>query len=314
MNQIMNQILLPAIGMRRQLKNTYNFGLKKSITVLNNRLNSYKHTLVVSAIVKDEDDYLLEWISYHKVIGVDHIILYDNSEQSEISEILSNFINTGFVETVPYPGKARQLEAYMDSVTRFKGVTEWLIILDLDEFLVPLQSNSIKNFLQEIPFRTSQVLVSWLIYGSSGQINKSKDLVLERFTKHADTSARWDYKPIVRPERVVSINIPHYFEVIGKTANEYNKRFWIYPYVTNKLSPINNPKKVRINHYYTKSKEEFNIKKNKGFADQTIFSDIVRNNDDFLKQDRNELSDSIMKKWIPKVKKIMEKFRVDHNE
>lgn len=314
MNRILNQMILPAIGIRRQLINVYNFGLKNYISVLSSRLKSCEYTLVITTIVKDEDDYLLEWVSFHKVIGVDHIVIYDNSEQSQVSKVLGKFIDVGFVEIISYPGKARQLEAYLDSISRFKNRTEWLITLDLDEFLMPLQYNDIKHFLREIPFHTSQVLVSWLIYGSNGQVNKTNGLVLERFKKHADETLRWDYKPIVRPERVVSINIPHYFEVIGKTTNEYNKRFWIYPYATNKLSPINRPRKIRINHYYTKSKEEFSIKRSKGFADKTSFLNIVRNKEDFIKQDRNELSDETMKKWIPKVKKIMEKFGVEYNE
>ena len=127
-------------------------------------------------------------------------------------------------------------------------------------------------------------------------------------------SKRWDYKPIVRPDRVVSIRIPHYFEVVGKTTDEHGKRFFVYPYVTNKLSPINDPKRIRINHYYTKSKEEFDIKKNRGFADKTSFSNIVRNNDDFMKQDRNELSDKETGKWISDVKRVMEQFRIENNE
>ncbi|MBZ5963221.1 glycosyltransferase family 2 protein [Leuconostoc gasicomitatum] len=313
MNQIINRLLLPIIGTRRQLKNAYSFGLKKCITILNNKSKNYDYTLVLTAIVKDEDDYLLEWVSYHKVIGVDHIILYDNSEDSKTSKILRKFIDINFVEVISYPGRARQLEAYMDSARRFKNIAEWIMILDLDEFLTPLQNSNIKVFLQDFPFSTSQILISWLIYGSNGQINKSEGLVLERFTRHAGTKSRWDYKPIVRPERVISIEIPHYFEVIGKTVNEDKKRFWVYPYVTNELSPINNPQKFRINHYYTKSKEEFDIKKNKGFADQTFFSNIVRNQKDFLRQNRNELSDNTMKKWLPNVKKTMKKFQVEDN-
>lgn len=314
MNQKVNKLLLPVIGIRKQLKNTYHLGFKNYISIFSNKANNKKYTLVLSAIIKDEDEYLLEWVSYHKIIGVDHVILYDNSEKSKVSEILSKFINVGFVEVVSYPGEARQLEAYMDSVTRFKQMTEWLVVLDLDEFLTPLQNDNIKDFLRGIPFYTSQVLVSWLVYGSDNQTVKKRGLVLERFTRHADTTARWDYKPIVRPERVLNIKIPHYFEVVGKTVNEANKRFWIYPFVTNELSPINDPKKVRINHYYTKSKEEFDLKKKKGFADQTVFLDFVRNNDDFQKHDRNESSDNTMQKWIPLVKQIMKEFKADSNE
>ena len=61
--------------------------------------------------------------------------------------------------------------------------------------------------------------------------------------------------------------------------------------------------KIRINHYYCKSYEEFLLKRNRGMADKTGIVPMQN----FHDHDRNEIkNDSTMDKYIPLIYKNLE--------
>ena len=45
--------------------------------------------IAVCAIFKDEGPYLLEWLAFHKLIGVDLFFLYDNDSSDGGSDIIA---------------------------------------------------------------------------------------------------------------------------------------------------------------------------------------------------------------------------------
>ena len=34
----------------------------------------------MSTMVKNEDDYIIQWIEYHLSLGIDHFVIYDNKD------------------------------------------------------------------------------------------------------------------------------------------------------------------------------------------------------------------------------------------
>lgn len=47
-----------------------------------------KYTTSICAIVRNEARYILEWIAYHKAVGIDHFYIYDNQSTDETTDIL----------------------------------------------------------------------------------------------------------------------------------------------------------------------------------------------------------------------------------
>ncbi len=45
------------------------------------------------------------------------------------------------------PGVNQQLACYEKIVSEYRDQNKWLAIIDLDEFLVPLKANTIREFL-----------------------------------------------------------------------------------------------------------------------------------------------------------------------
>ena len=110
-----------------------------------------------STKIEDAALRLEEWIVFHRLAGVDHIYLYDNTQisPSSLHEIALRFPD--FVTYVPWPAKvcsnnrpnhknpgerSSQYGAEASCRERYGSTTEWMSFIDTDEYLVPMRTNS----------------------------------------------------------------------------------------------------------------------------------------------------------------------------
>lgn len=266
----------------------------------------FTNQLTLVAIFKNEAKYMREWIEYHKLVGIDKFILFDNDSEDNVYNILEPYILEGTVIYKKVTGEAMQMASYMEAIANYKQTTKWMCFLDLDEYLVPLEQDTMSDFLKQIKPGENQILVGWEMYGTSGFETEPEGLIIENFIKHADNSTIWDYKAIVNPRAVIGIETPHYFDVIGKTVDENHKEYLTYPYATNPNATASSKQHVRINHYFTKSKEQYFEKRRRGdgmFGKQAGLDKY--NMDTFMRHDRNEVTDATMQRFVKKVKDRM---------
>ncbi|MCL2737444.1 MAG: glycosyltransferase family 92 protein [Alphaproteobacteria bacterium] len=259
-----------------------------------------KHFLSVVAIMKNEGPYLKEWIEFHRLVGVEKFYLYDNESTDNTKEILAPYIKKGIVEYTYFPGQKQQRPAYNDCIRRHKYDTKWLAIFDLDEFLVPVSFKNIPEFLKTQPSGISQIVVAWVLFGSSGHKKKPEGLVVENYKRRANKNNH-HYKAIVNPRRVYSANV-HGQVVFGKIVDTNGESFHN---MRHKADP-SYMAKIRIHHYAVKSLEEFAKRAGRGDARFGAAKGLRRYSNDYFKShDRNEVLDPIMDKWIKELKRKM---------
>ena len=256
-----------------------------------------KYFLSVVAILKNEKPYIKEWIEYHRMQGVEHFYLCDNDSTDGIKEYLQPYITKGVITYIPQPGTNQQKVCYEKVVSQYKDETEWLAIIDLDEYLVPLKENTIAKFLKEFE-DVSEVSLHWMNYGDNGAISRSDGLITEFFTSHSKT-LNHTVKSIVRPNKVIdfeSFGSNHYVKVEGKSVNEYHKP------VNYMLNYNISGDKARVNHYIIKTFSEFHHKKSRGHPEGTPINYIYY----FYHNDNSIKNDTSMLRFLPKLKKRME--------
>lgn len=255
--------------------------------------HTFNHNLAIGAIMKDEGPYLKEWLEYHILVGVEKFYLYDNGSSDDTMNIVKPYIERGIVDLIDFPGKGKQMAAYRDIINRYSYDSRWIAFIDLDEFLVPGDGEKLTDILSSLP-DFAELAVSWVIYGSSGLVERPKGLVLENYKHHADKS--WGIKSIVNPRLVVTMNNPHCNLVAGYIIDENGKKLGY-------INQTNNPpscNRIRCNHYITKSYEEYIIRRTRGKAtDGVPQTDIVAK---FKISDRNEVYDSTMEPFVTKLK------------
>ncbi len=227
--------------------------------------NLFVYDLAVTAILKNEAPYVKEWVDYHLLAGVDHFFLYDNESPDNLKEVLQPYIDAGIVTYIFYPGQSRQYEAYNDAL-RYKFFCRYMTWIDGDEFIFPKSQSTISEVLDEVFTQNPNAAalgVNWCLFGSNH--HKKADLsrgVLDRFTAR-DSEVNKHVKIISNPRKVKFFPNPHYAVYFDNCSavNETGK-FFVGPFNEDLTA-----EKIVINHYHTKSFEEYEQKINRGNAD-----------------------------------------------
>jgi hypothetical protein len=259
------------------------------------------HYLSIVAIIKNEAPYIAEWLEYHLIVGVTKFYLYDNESEDNIKEILEPYIKSKIVEYKYYPGRKKQTVVYNDILKKARKETHWLAVIDCDEFIVPISTQTIPEFLKDFESYAG-IEINWVVYGSSGQKNKKIGLVIERFKDHSlfDFDRNKHIKTILNPRLVFQVNVHDAVYVLNKfsvNTHKENTKTWF-------LDRDAIFDKIRINHYFSKSYEEFLLKRQRGMA---THNSEIRPMQDFYDHDRNEeKNDEIMDKYIPIIYKNLE--------
>ena len=292
-----------AIGIRNFAK-TYRI---KSLENKNRRKNG-KVNFSIVAIYKNEPD-LIEWIEYHKLVGVQRFYLYDNESSDNSKALLEPYIDSGEVIYHYVQGKCKQLPVYKDAIYHYKNETNWLAIIDLDEYIVPVEKNDINEVIEE--YEDYPALgVNWIMFDSNDIKERPKGLVIENYTKvqlNIHSRENKHIKSIVNPRKVKFVSNPHYciYKNHELAVDENFKKIGKYPDFENlsAMTEQHSSNKIRINHYHTKSCEDYCRKRQFGFADSYKKRPEI---DQYLNF-KNRREDKVIFKYIPKLKKKMEK-------
>lgn len=213
-----------------------------------------KHFLTLAAIFKNEAPFIREWLEYHRLVGVDHFYLYNNESTDHFQPVLDPYIQQGLVTLIDWPDRPGKLEqtakyrwvhntqvpAYEDAILRCKQETQWLGLIDIDEFLVPKQSETMRPLLERYEVFPA-VRLYWHIYGTSGiQELQPGQLVIEAFHKtgypEEDFNTKF-FKTIMQPEEYVKFHWPPHIAMYRNDEPDI---------VVNKFE-------AQINHYINRS-------------------------------------------------------------
>lgn len=216
-----------------------------------------QYNISVAAIFQNEGRFLKEWIEYYKLLGVEHFYLYNNLSDDNYQEVLSPYIQNGDVELIEWDYAASnlaewdliQINSYRDAVTRSKDTTKWLLVIDIDEFVVPIKAKNLKKMLARFEKNSNigGVCIPWVFFGTSylDEIPTDK-LMIEVLTLNGGKSANGDiskvwqqgsYKSIVRPKYVSNVPSPHYCGYVKGRRH------------------LMIDKEAQINHYWTRDEK-----------------------------------------------------------
>ena len=293
-----------------------------------------KNSVAICAIAKNEARYIAEWAIYHKMIGFDRIVVYHNESTDDTEAVLIKLQEAGIVEyrnwstptettlqrlagLIGYrngtnsAGAHIQTLAYRDGLKRLKRSVEWICLIDIDEFVVIPGVDDIHAFLERYKDE-SAIAINWKIFGTSHREKIEPGLVIERFLRcakrlHGGNKA---VKTLARCSALIDPNLHnhqfaagvHYRTVTGAVVPPKLGRIVGSP--THDI--------IRLNHYFTKSREEWEAKVARGRATKpTGHPNKFRTEQHFRRNDRNEVSDDYMLKFAPEIRKRLSELGLD---
>lgn len=267
---------------RKYYRNSFLFSIKylpRTIKMMvykppRERFERWKgYRVSICTIFKNEAPYLKEWIEYNFLIGVDHIYLFNNNSTDDYMSILEPYIADGRVSLENWSTNHAQLECYKHCVEEHRNETLWLGFIDLDEFIVPIKSDTIYDFLKQFNSKPA-VIIYWKFFCTSGLVdrdihrlvindfnicfpkyvnigkifyNTAYDFVPEyRFNKYFHHYMWAGYKGHMLPP----VNAFGKMCAYGKHPIPYGKSISDFP--------------IQINHYFSKSLKEYSEKCSKG--------------------------------------------------
>jgi hypothetical protein len=260
-----------------------------------------RYDLAIASVFQNEAPYLREWIEFHRMMGVQHFTLVDDRSTDNFKDVLQAYVDAGEVDLLssPCPKKwrGRSWRKYQGALLRcfceqLRGVSRWLALIDVDEFIVPAETSNLIDFLANHE-ACGGIYIRWEPFGTSnvGKLSAG-ELLTERLNLKWKLIKGHDMlgKSIVKPHRVLRPDIHRCTLLPG------------YKYVDSNPGMENESPPIKLHHYWTRD-EYFLLNeklprtsRNKGWKldDEKI---------EFFRHLFNDVPDQSMKRFVPELKK-----------
>lgn len=274
-------------------------------------LTKKRHTFSVMGIFRNEDHVLAEWCQHYISQGAGKIYLINHLSSDNYRSVLEKYQYSGIVELSNVEGEHPQIPAYNALRPRIKKSSRWLLICDLDEFVYGRKGMSIKSYLESLPWLTSEVVIPWKNFGSSGHLRHPNGYITQNFlyresyaSRNSESDSETSSEPQVEPHQawckyVVRTNrirhlAVHYSSVwYGRVVDANGKH--LRNYDGNCTLPISEQfledSSLHLNHYPIQSLEYFKrVKMNRPDVNCPN-KDNSKTLEYFEKADRNDIFD-----------------------
>jgi hypothetical protein len=245
-----------------------------------------KYFLSIACIFKNEEHALDEFILHHIHHGVDHFYMINDFSSDDSVRILEKYSNvvTLFNNDIITSETGRQEYIYEKYLRGIINETEWLAIIDSDEFMYTVDTLDLKNVLKgENGFK-----IFWKTFGSNNCYFQPLSIV-SGFTKHrADMSKGGSFKHVFKTKYLIKFGI-HMSDLSTHTCDSYD---------------------IIINHYQNQSLRFYlDVKSTRGDVNNWFPNNgLVRDINNFNFYDDNDIECRILynqnKEIIKKVKEL----------
>jgi hypothetical protein len=170
-------------------------------------------TVCVVAILRDELPFVDEWLAYHRLLGVDHFVLYDDDAELPLADYVAphaayTTVVDWYGQGASLPGRNRQTKAYTHAVRGIAGRFDWVAFIDGDEFIVLRQDPDVHTFLSRFS-DAGAVSLHWHSFGHSGYYDDPPGLVTASLTRRMREPGRMA-KSITQVSAIRDIPSAHY--------------------------------------------------------------------------------------------------------
>ncbi len=269
------------------------------------------------AFAKNEGRFLLEWIAYHRLIGVTDFLIYTNDCEDESPALLDRLQAMGVVTHVPNPiepGEQPQNKALgLAAKHPLVKSADYVLQIDIDEFLcIKTGMGRIADLIATAP-GADAICIQMRFFGDNGLAQLPDGLVVEALTgaSREDFALNDIVKSLARNNGVfdkITANHtpafepdsgPRFFNCGGAeiAPEAYNhERFRMIPQAYRSM------KNAQLNHYAVKTFADYRAKKYRG---------TPANNDRKLtlrywrERNRNDMQDGEILRHAAATKRLM---------
>jgi hypothetical protein len=238
-----------------------------------------RNGIAVVSCVKNEENYLTEWLKFHELVGVRKFFIYLDACDDQSEAVIKAYNGSSEVLIVPWAGRMTdtptgqilnsQVIAFSHAIQNFGQSFQWMAFIDVDEFLLPKSGKTLTEVLDRVG-GFPNISLPWHMFGPSGHLTQPSGGVLRNYTQRAKNPLSnkknlRNFKCIVDPCKVSEVSVHHFSTVEhGElTCNDQGARF---SRKGRKSPEFYSAEHIQLNHYYSKSHEELARKLSRGPA------------------------------------------------
>lgn len=275
------------------------------------------------AFAKNEGRFFLEWIAYHRALGVSDVLVYTNDCEDESPALLDRLAEMGLVVHVPNPiapGEQPQNMALNRAAAHpLVKSADWVLQIDPDEFLcIKPGAGRIPDLIATAP-EADAICIQMRFFGDNGLASLPDGLVIESLTgaSHEDFAQNAIVKSLARNsplfEKVTANHMPAFAE--GAAPRLFNGGGIEIPpeaYGGTRSNRIpdayRSMRHAQLNHYAVRTFADYRAKKHRGTA---------ADNDRKLtlaywhQRNRNEVRDTSAWRHLDETKRLMAEWLAD---
>ena len=264
--------------------------------------------LTLIAIVRDQEDYIKEWLAFHRLVGVERfvIILHQCRDKTETEILELPFGKDIHIHHVIDENVSSvQLGAYHWAAQQYGHYSEWLLFIDSDEFFFGTREDSLLSILERYEGDGGLAAHS-LHFGSNNHVFRPKGLSIEAFTSRKSDTCPINrvVKTAIRAKELLAILSPHV-------------QITIAPVVLENHVPLGDvhwrPKEwagheiIRCHHYHTRSMQDWLERRRRGscntYHEENALYDVNR----FIEYNTGDMvEDTTILRFVPGILEILE--------
>ena len=235
----------------------------------------------ILTVIKNEHQYLDEWIKYHLDLGINHIFIFEDIDSDSHKEICDKYgdrvslksVNTILNEEDRKKVRELKLTKYRNPqcIYFLNGLIwiknnyqyDWCFVIDNDEFITfEKESSKLEDVLTLYKYYDA-IDLQWKCFGANGHIKKpnySGKGLIGTYTKKSDSYGNLDLKWEMKTCYNMRTFKPSYFLDTHRHSDECN---WCKTDFTKSNKIVYET--IYLRHYITKSWEEYIEKRKRGF-------------------------------------------------
>jgi len=250
---------------------------------IDNRGRDDDQSVVIVTCMKNEGPFILEWLAYHRMIGVKNFLVYTNDCDDGTDQFLKLLQNKGYVQHRDNPFRGTGLKpqhAAFQAADDEPIVKQsaWAISMDVDEFIcIHVGNGSLPDLFDAVP-EANMISMTWRLFGNSDTHHFTDDLITQSFTRCARVFANkphqaWGFKTLYRQNGIfkkLGVHRPK-----GLRPQLKDQIQWVngsgakmpqdtFRNAWRSTSSTYGYDLVTLNHYAVRSAESFLVKRDRG--------------------------------------------------
>ena len=276
--------------------------------------------------MKNEGPFILEWLAYHQLIGINDFIVFTNDCIDGTDAILERLDELGHVRHLPNPscvtgrdgGHHWAAMAYVDAMPRLRR-SDWFVSFDVDEFICIKTGQGRMEDLFAACEGADFISMNQLNFGCAGHEAFDPDTPLiaqfDRAMAQSNDAYGWDR---ARGIKTITRGAAAY-DRIGNHSPEVSRNDLTWVNGSGEAIPPklyqgtlkstkgahSGGELVQLNHYALRAMENFLVKTERGDANRAVDEEVKYWRQYWNQYDDNLVEDHHIQQWVPAVKKAV---------